>query len=50
MIRHIFIGKFKRDISNDVKQKELVDMRAMKDKIPGVSDLKVGLVQTIKLL
>lgn len=42
MIRHIFIGTFKEGISKEIKTKELADMRAMKDKIPGVADLKIG--------
>ena len=42
MIRHIFIGTFKDDISEDIKQKELSDMKAMKEKIPGIVDLKIG--------
>lgn len=42
MIRHIFMGTFKEGISQEIKDKELVDMKAMKDKIPGVADLKVG--------
>lgn len=36
MIRHIFIGTFKDGISDEIKQKELSDMKAMKDKIPGI--------------
>lgn len=43
MIRHIFIGTFKEGIADDVKQKELADMKAMKDRIPGVENLEVGL-------
>ena len=43
MIRHIFIGTFKENIDDATKQKQLADMRAMKDHIPGVADLKVGL-------
>ena len=42
MIRHIFIGTFKDDISEDIKQKELADMKAMKEQIPGIVDLKIG--------
>ena len=43
MIRHIFIGTFKEGVSNETKQQQLADMQAMKDKIPGIADLKVGL-------
>ncbi len=39
MVRHIFIGKFKENVSDEMKQKELVDLRAIKEKIPGVIDL-----------
>lgn len=42
MIRHIFIGTFKEDVSDEIKQKELADMRAMKERIPGIADLKIG--------
>ena len=42
MIRHIFMGTFKRGISDDVKQKELEDLRAMKDRMPSVANLEVG--------
>ena len=35
MIRHIFMGTFKEGIDNETKQKELADMQAMKEKIPG---------------
>lgn len=43
MIRHIFIGTFKPGISDDIKQKELMDMKAMKDRIPGIVAQEVGL-------
>lgn len=43
MIRHIFIGTFKEGISEDVKRRQLSDMQAMKERIPGVADLQVGL-------
>lgn len=42
MIRHIFIGTFKESISDATKDKELADMKAMKDKIPGIASLQVG--------
>lgn len=43
MIRHIFIGTFKEGISDDVKQKQVADMKAMKENIPGISELEVGI-------
>ena len=43
MIRHIFIGTFKDGVSDETKQQQIADMQAMKDKIPGIADLKVGL-------
>lgn len=43
MIRHIFIGTFKEGISEDVKCKQLADMQAMKENIPGIVRLEVGL-------
>ena len=42
MIRHIFIGTFKDGISQAVKEKELADMKAMKEKIPGIAAQEVG--------
>ncbi len=36
MIRHIFIGTFKEGVSEEIKQRVLVDMQAMKDQIPGI--------------
>lgn len=42
MIRHIFIGTFKEGISEDVRLKQLVDMKAMKENIPGIMRLEVG--------
>lgn len=42
MVRHIFIGKFKDGISDEIKIKELEDMKAMKEKIPGIVDLNIG--------
>ncbi len=32
MIRHIFIGTFKEGISENVKQKQVADMKVMKDR------------------
>lgn len=43
MIRHIFIGTFKDGISDETKQRQLADMQAMKENIPGIADLQVGL-------
>lgn len=42
MIRHIFIGTFKDHISEEIKRKELADLKAMKDKIPGIISQEVG--------
>ncbi len=39
MIRHIFIGTFKADVSDEIKNLVLDDLRAMKEKIPGIVDL-----------
>ena len=43
MIRHIFIGAFKEGISAEVREQEVRDMRAMKERIPGIVDLQVGM-------
>ena len=43
MFRHIFIGTFKAGISDAIKAQELADLRAIKEKVPGVVDLQVGL-------
>lgn len=42
MIRHIFIGTFKDGISDEIKQNEFSDMKAMKDRIPGIVAQAVG--------
>ena len=42
MIRHIFIGTFKADISDAAKNQELDDLRAIKKKIPNVIDLQIN--------
>ena len=42
MIRHIFIGTFKADVSDAIKKKILVDLRAMQQKIPGVVALEAN--------
>lgn len=39
MIRHIFIGTFKEGISEEIKHKELSDM---KERIPGILAQEVG--------
>ena len=39
MLRHIFIGTFKAGIDDAIKKKFLVDLRAMKEKIPNIIDL-----------
>lgn len=42
MFRHLFMAEFKDEVSEDIRQKEIEDLRAMKDKIPGIADLRVG--------
>lgn len=42
MIRHIFIGTFKEGIPAEIREKELADMKAMKEKIPGIAEQEVG--------
>ena len=42
MIRHIFIGTFKEGIPAEIREKELADMKAMKEKIPGIAAQEVG--------
>lgn len=42
MIRHIFVGTFKDDISEEIRQNVLGDMQAMKIKIPGIAAQQVG--------
>ena len=39
MVRHIFIGTFKDNVDDVIKNKILFDLRAMKEKIPGIVDL-----------
>lgn len=36
------MGRFKPGISKEIKEKELADMKAMKDKIPGIINQTVG--------
>ena len=43
MIRHIFIGTFKNDVSEEIKRKEIADMKRMKTEIPGIVNLEVGM-------
>ena len=43
MFRHVFIGTFKDNVSDAAKAQELADLRAIKEKIPVVVDLQVGL-------
>lgn len=42
MIRHIFLGTFKDGVSGEDIQKVLDAMRAMKEKIPGITEQQVG--------
>lgn len=42
MVRHLFMAEFKDDVSEEIRQKEIEDLKAMKDKIPGITDLQVG--------
>lgn len=42
MIRHIFIGTFKEGINEEIKQKQLAYLKAMKEKIPVIVALEAG--------
>lgn len=42
MFRHLFMAEFKDDISEEIRQQEIADLRAMKDKIPYIKDLKAN--------
>ena len=42
MIRHLFMAEFKDDVSEEIRQKEIEDLRLMKEKIPGIVDLQVN--------
>lgn len=42
MIRHIFIAPIKEGITEEMLEKEISLMRAMKDNIPGIIDLTIG--------
>ncbi|MBR2733814.1 MAG: Dabb family protein [Selenomonadaceae bacterium] len=39
MIRHIFIGTFKAEVGDAIKNSVLADLRGMKENIPGIVDL-----------
>ena len=43
MIRHIFMGTFRAGVTQDEKQTLLQEMRRMKDEIPTIAVLHVGL-------
>ncbi len=43
MIRHIFIGTFKEGLDESIKKREIADLKAMKDKIPGIVAQEVGI-------
>ncbi len=42
MIRHIFIAPIKEGITQDMLDKEISLMKAMKDNIPDIIDLTIG--------
>lgn len=42
MIRHIFIARFKDNVAQDAKEKQLSDMKALKEKIPFITSLAAG--------
>lgn len=42
MIRHLFMADFKDGTSEEVKNKAIEDMRAMKEKIPCIAELCVN--------
>lgn len=42
MITMELTGRWKKPISDEIKQKELADMKAMKEKIPGIVAQEVG--------
>lgn len=42
MIRHLFMAEFKDDVSDDIRQKEIKELRAIKDKIPNIVDIQVN--------
>lgn len=43
MIRHIFIGTFKPEIDDAIKNTALADLRTMQEKIPGIVDLHANI-------
>ena len=43
MVRQIFMGRLKKGISKEIKDQAVADMLAMKDKIPGIIDVKAGI-------
>ncbi len=42
MYRHIFMAEFKDDVSEDIRRKEIEDMKRMKEKIPEIVELEVS--------
>ena len=42
MFRHVFMAEFKDDVTEEIRQQEIEEMRAMKDKIPCIKDIKVN--------
>ena len=43
MFRHVFIGTFKDGTTDAAKSAEVVALKAIKEKVPGLVDLQVGL-------
>ena len=43
MFRHVFIGTFKDGVDGATKSAEVAALKAIKEKIPGIVDLQVGL-------
>lgn len=42
MIRHIFIATIKKDVSDELIETKMVEMRAMKDSVPEIENIWVG--------
>ena len=42
MFRHLFMAEFKDDVSEEIRRKEIDDLRAMKDKIPNILDVQAN--------
>ena len=42
MFRHLFMAEFKDDIPDEARQKEIEELRAIKDKIPNIIDVQVN--------